>query len=52
MAASAKPSNKKESTMPKHSIHNRDTFANGKEGRIRRDTRRAAIAAKRAWLEG
>lgn len=29
----------------------RDTFANRPEGRIRRDTRRAARAAKRAWLE-
>lgn len=29
----------------------RDTFANRPEGRIRRDTRRAAIAAKRAWLD-
>lgn len=37
--------------MSHHSSFRRDTFANGKEGRIRRDTRRAAIAAKRAWLE-
>jgi len=38
--------------MAKQEIQNRrDTFANRTEGRIRRDTRRAAIAAKRAWLE-
>ena len=29
----------------------RDAFANGKPGRIRRDARRAAIAAKRSWLD-
>ncbi len=29
----------------------RETFANRPEGRIRRDSRRAAIAAKRAWLD-
>jgi hypothetical protein len=29
----------------------RDTFANRHEGRIRRDTRKAAIAAKRVWLD-
>lgn len=29
----------------------RETFANSPRGRIRRDSRRAAIAAKRAWLE-
>lgn len=28
-----------------------EDFAHSAEGRIRRDTRRAAIAAKRAWLE-
>lgn len=38
--------------MQKLSTENRrETFANRPEGRIRRDTRRAAIAAKRAWLE-
>lgn len=29
----------------------RETFANSPRGRIRRDSRRAAVAAKRAWLE-
>jgi len=28
----------------------RNTFANGETGRDRRNTRRAAIAAKRSWL--
>lgn len=29
----------------------RNTFANRPAGRIRRDTRRAVLAAKRAWLD-
>lgn len=28
-----------------------EDYANRQEGRIRRDTRRAAIAAKRSWLD-
>lgn len=28
-----------------------DTFANGPKGKIRRDDRRARIAAERVWLE-
>lgn len=38
--------------MTKTESHRRrDTFANSVNGRIRRDSRRAAVAAKRAWLE-
>lgn len=37
--------------MKYESPFRRDTFANRPQGRIRRDTRRAAIAAKRNWLE-
>lgn len=37
--------------MKYESPYRRDTFANRTEGRIRRDTRRNAIAAKRHWLE-
>ena len=38
--------------MSKYESQNRRTdFANRPQGRIRRDTRRAIIAAKRVWLE-
>lgn len=37
--------------MGKHETKNRLQFADTRNGRIRRNERRAAIAAKRAWLE-
>lgn len=38
--------------MKYESPFRRDTFANRTEGRVRRETRRAVIAAKRHWPEG
>lgn len=37
--------------MKYESPYRRGDFANTPQGRIRRDTRRNAIAAKRHWLE-